>query len=222
MVEIVGHRGAAGRAPENTLLSFQKAVDFGCQRAELDVRLTKDDIAVVIHDESIDRITNGHGKVHDFTKEEIQAFDAGQGEKIPTLEEVLNAFEKHITFQIELKEAADPPIVHKILEKHNLLKDTIISSFEPEYLKAIKALEPTYRTLLLFSTYNELLWDLCTELDVEYIGPKSTIATKELIDKAHKKGLKVYTYHTDDKKLGMKLISWGVDAIGTNFPKRYT
>ena len=89
MVNIVGHRGAPMEEPENTLRSFRRALELGVAAVELDVQLTRDGRLAVIHDETLDRTTNGHGPVQDFTLAELQKLDAGQGEPIPALEEVL-------------------------------------------------------------------------------------------------------------------------------------
>ena len=89
MVLRIGHRGAAGHAPENTLVSFEKAIDLGCDMTELDVHICGSGELVVIHDETVDRTTNGSGRVSELTLREIKILDAGDGEEIPTLEEVL-------------------------------------------------------------------------------------------------------------------------------------
>ena len=89
MVKIMGHRGAPAEEPENTLRSFRRALDLGVAAVELDVQLTRDGRLAVIHDETLDRTTNGRGLVKDFTLAELQKLDAGQGEPIPALEEVL-------------------------------------------------------------------------------------------------------------------------------------
>ena len=89
MVKIIGHRGAPREEPENTWRSFGRALELGVAGVELDVQLTQDGRLAVIHDETLDRTTNGHGPVKDFTLAELQRLDAGQGEPIPALEEVL-------------------------------------------------------------------------------------------------------------------------------------
>ena len=99
----IGHRGACGYEPENTLRSFKKALDLGVDTIELDVHKTKDEATVVIHDEKVDKTTNGTGFVADKSLEEIKKLDAGKGEKIPTLEEVLDLVNRKAQVNIELK-----------------------------------------------------------------------------------------------------------------------
>ena len=100
---LTGHRGAAALEPENTLLSMQKAIDLGVDQIELDVHLTRDQHLVVIHDTTVDRTTDGQGAVADFTLEEIKRLDAGKGERIPTLQEVIDLVRGKVVLQIELK-----------------------------------------------------------------------------------------------------------------------
>src|SRR6188508_2922898 len=97
----VGHRGAAALEPENTLRSFRCAIDLGCDMAECDVHLTRDNQLAVIHDETVDRTTNGTGPVSSFTMADLQQLDAGKGERIPTLDEVLETVKGHLKLLVE-------------------------------------------------------------------------------------------------------------------------
>ena len=100
---LTGHRGAAALEPENTLLSMQKAIDLSVDQIEIDVHLTSDQHLVVIHDTTVDRTTDGQGAVADFTLEKIKQLDAGKGERIPTLQEVIDLVRGKVVLQIELK-----------------------------------------------------------------------------------------------------------------------
>src|SRR5438552_7713720 len=99
----VGHRGAAGLEPENTLRSFRRAIELECDMAECDVHRTRDDQLAIIHDETVDRTTNGSGPTSSFTLAELQRLDAGDGERIPTLDEVLETVKGHLKLLVELK-----------------------------------------------------------------------------------------------------------------------
>ncbi len=101
----VGHRGARAYAPENTLASFKKAIEIGVDAVELDVRKTKDNQLVVIHDADVKRTTDGEGLVSELTLAQIKSFSAEGGEKIPTLDEALDFLDKKVKVLIELKEA---------------------------------------------------------------------------------------------------------------------
>lgn len=117
MTIIVGHKGAAGYAPENTLASFRKAIELACDRIELDVRLSKNKELVVFHDEEVSRLTNGKGFVREMTLAELKKMDCAEGEKIPTLQEVIDLAKNKIDLQIELKDDDMAALVNEIIKK---------------------------------------------------------------------------------------------------------
>jgi glycerophosphoryl diester phosphodiesterase len=128
----IGHRGAKAYAPENTLASFRKALEIGVDAVELDVRKTKDNELVVIHDADVKRTTDGEGLVSDLTLKEIKGFSSGDGEKIPTLQEALNFLDKKVKVLIELKEVGIEEPVLSLVQKLGLEKNVVIVSFLEE------------------------------------------------------------------------------------------
>ena len=221
MIKIVGHRGAAGYTPENTLLSFQNAIDIGCDRAELDVRLSKDGETVVIHDAETSRVTDGKGLVHEMTLAQLKKLNCPQNQKIPTLQEVIGICKGKIDLQIELKAEGTPQTVNQIILQNNIEKNAVITSFDADLLKEIKNLNPKLKVGLLFKSYHEKLWRLAEEIPLDFICPRFDITTKEVINKAHKLGKLVYAYHVNNKDAGNKLMDLGVDEIGTDFPRLF-
>lgn len=149
----IGHRSARAYVPENTLKSFKKALEIGVDAVELDVRKTKDNQLVVIHDADIKRTTNGEGLVSAFTLMEIQGFDAGSGEKIPTLEEVLDFLDKKAKVFVELKESGIEEQVLAIVKEKGLEKNVIITSFIEEALKKVRELNGNVETGLIYVNY---------------------------------------------------------------------
>lgn len=143
-MQIIAHRGFSGRYPENTMLGFKKARDLGVDGFEFDVQLCRDDTPVVIHDETVDRITNGSGKVADFTAQELKKFVVGRGERIPTLAEVLAEFSKGPRLVIELKCYQEKEyrrlVVEslKIIKKYHPIKSPLICSFHWETLQYLR------------------------------------------------------------------------------------
>lgn len=148
---IIGHRGAASLAPENTLASFKKAWEKGAEMVELDVHRTKDGHLVVIHDDKVDRTTDGKGLVKNLTLKEIKALDAGswfsyefKGEKVPTLEEVMDWSCGKIYLDIEVKNSTQYPGIEKdiagLIEKKKMEKDVIVTSFDPGCIKKLEKL----------------------------------------------------------------------------------
>jgi len=211
MIKIIGHRGASGYAPENTLLSFQKAIEFGCDAIELDVRLSKDDKLVVIHDRRVDRTTNGKGSVSKMTLAEIKLLDCDKNQKVPILQEVIDICD--INLQIELKVEGTPFPVYNTIIKNNILSRTLVISFDAGLLEEIKNLDPNIKTGFLFRRRTRKAWK-----GYNSICPESSIVNKEMVDKAHGLGMEVYVYNVDDKALAEYLIDWGVDGIGTDYP----
>lgn len=221
MVKIIGHRGAAGYAPENTILSFQTAIDIGCDRAELDVRLSKDNEVIVFHDEKVSRMTNRTGFVHKLNLVELKKLELPYKQKIPTLQEVIDYCKGKIDLMIELKSKGTAKPVNKILLENNFAGHVVIISFDVELLQEIKEINPKLKVGLLFKKYSESVWQLAKKIPLDFIGPKSNIVTRGMINKAHKLGKYIYTYNVKDKETGNKLIALGVDEIGTDFPKLF-
>jgi glycerophosphoryl diester phosphodiesterase len=219
MAKIVGQRGATGYAPENTLLSFKTAIDIGCDAAELDVRLTKDNKVVVIHDEEVSRVTDGEGFVNEMSLAKLKKLNCPKKQKIPTLQEVVDLCKGKIGLLIELKAPDTPQFVNKIIKKNKIVKDVAVVSFNFDLLREIKKLNPELKAGLLFEECTEEIWKLVEEIPVDFIGPRGDIVTKGIVDRAHKMGKTVYAYNVNDKSAGKELLSLGVDEIGTYFPK---
>jgi glycerophosphoryl diester phosphodiesterase len=147
---VIGHRGTAARAPENTMSSFERALADGAQAIELDVRLSADGVPVVLHDATVDRTTEGRGPVGALSIEAIRRLDAGarfttdggasfpwrgRGATIPTLDEVLGAFPT-LPLIVEIKTAVASPAVRAVLERHDALRRTVVASFDARALDA--------------------------------------------------------------------------------------
>lgn len=180
---VLAHRGASKIAPENTEAAFQKAMQMGADGVELDVQLTKDKKLVVIHDERVDRTTNGIGYVKDLTLKEIKKLDAGSyfspkfaGEKILTLEEALELTRNSKLINIEIKNIIikykniEREVV-SIIKKMNLESKVICSSFNHYSIAMIKQLSPEIKTGLLYVSTLYQPWIYATTLGVEAIHP---------------------------------------------------
>ena len=218
-MEIVGHRGACGRAPENTLRSFAQAIELGCQRTELDVQVSADGIAVVMHDATVDRTTNGHGAVSAFTLHQLKQLHAGAGERIPSLEEVMALCRDKIALQIELKAPGSPALVASLIERAWDPAKTVITSFDLGLLDAFASLEPSIPLGLLNRDPGLDMIGVASAHRHRWICPRVDIASADLIVRAHGSALKVYVYHVNRAEQAAALIRWGVDAIGTDHPE---
>jgi glycerophosphoryl diester phosphodiesterase len=236
-VMVIAHRGFSGIAPENTLTAFKKAIEIGADMIELDVMLSKDGELVVIHDKTVNRTTNGKGKVSDFTLGELKKLDAGtwfkkhfKDEKIPSLEEVLDLAKNKILLNIEIKKDAYNPEKKKggveektvlLLEKYNMNSQVIVSSFNPHIVKRIKEFEPEISTAFLYRyRINKGLIKIVHNLNVDALNPGKRFFTKKASAEVHQSDLKINIYTINQKREMAKFIKMGVDGIITNYPDR--
>jgi len=229
---VLGHRGAKGHAPENTLPSFFKAIELGATMAELDVHLSRDGELVVIHDATVDRTTDGTGRIADLTLEEIKRLDAGgwfspefRGVRVPTLREVFEAVGSRILINVEVKKGEEPyaGIAEKLareIEACGMLERVVISSFEPRYLHELRPLLPGVELALLYSKPRPGVIDEAVRSGWQALHPHLSLVTKEFVDEAHAKGLRVRAWNPNEVEQMRPLIAAGVDGIGTDFPER--
>lgn len=205
MTHIFAHRGYRAKYPENTMLAFKKAEEVGANGIELDVHLTKDQQIVVIHDETIDRTTNGSGYVRDYTLEQLQQFsikdkDTTFQEKIPTLKEVLEWIQStNLLLNIELKNdlIAYDGLEEKIIELirlYQLENRIILSSFNHESLLICKQLAKEIETATLFCQGIYQPWKYSKELNAQGIHPYYHFVTKEMVEQAAKFKMAVRPY----------------------------
>lgn len=217
-VFIIAHRGALAYEPENTLRAIKRALDFGADFVEVDVRLSRDGHVVVIHDERVDRTTNGRGYVKDMTLDQLRRLDAGFGEKTPTLEEALDTVKERAILIIEIKV---PEVVEKVvrtLEEKGMTGEVIVSSFYQGAVKRVKNLNPKIKTGIIYS-FRPLKSDrLATEVGAEVLFPNYRYVDKTMVKEAHKQGLAIYPWTIDDPDEAKRLLKTGVDGVATNKP----
>lgn len=226
----IGHRGARGYAPENTLASFKKAIELGVDAIELDVQLCKSGELVVMHDDTVDRTTDGSGLVKKMKLKELKELDAGMGERIPTLEEVLDLVNRRVKANIELKGPKTAKPAMKLIDEYVKnkgwsLDDFIISSFKRKELKEARSFNPTIQIGVLISKprlIDRWSFRFAQKIRARFICPGKKLVTKRFVCKAHKYGLKVFVWTANDPKDIKKLIKAGVDGIFSDYPDRLT
>jgi glycerophosphoryl diester phosphodiesterase len=221
----IGHRGACGHAPENTLLSMRKALELGVHGFEFDIQMSKDGEPVVIHDDTLPRTTNGTGLVAAHTFKELQQFDAGKGEKIPSLRNVLDFVDKRCRLFIELKaehatEAVADILKHYVANFGWTYEQLFVVSFDHTQLAAMRAINSDIRTGALIVGIPVSLAAIAVEAGAWSINPGVHHTTKALVDDAHKRGLKVLTWTANQPEHIAKAKSLGVDGIFSDFPER--
>ena len=233
---IIAHRGYSGKYPENTMSAFTGAVTAGADMIELDVTLTKDNIAVVIHDETLDRTTAGAGKVADYYWSEMRDLDAGSwldkkfsGERIPLLEEVVRlvARERKIELNIEIKPEALGRIgcnsvenrVMDLVFHYQIQARVLVSSFEPEFLMRIRKSDREIRLGYLIEKTCMDWESFCKKYNCYSVNPGESLVDENLIRSAHESGLKVIPWTVNDRQRMEELADMGVDGMFTNYPE---
>ncbi|MFS8579181.1 MAG: glycerophosphodiester phosphodiesterase [Novibacillus thermophilus] len=232
----IAHRGASGYAPENTMAAFDKALQMKADYFELDVQMSKDGKLVLIHDVTVDRTTDGTGRVGDLTFKELRRLDAGSwfdpafaGERIPTLEEALDRYRGKIGILIEIKNPELYPGIErkvaKALKKRNLHKPRngkiIVQSFNHDSVKKFHSLLPSVPVGVLISYRDEGISD--KELRnfakyADYVNPNKDMVDRSLVKRIHRFGMKTTPWTVRDRAEADRLKSIRVDGIVTDYP----
>jgi glycerophosphoryl diester phosphodiesterase len=234
-VDNVAHRGAAGYAPENTIAGFDLAVDMKADYIEIDVQRSKDGELVVIHDTTVDRTTDGTGKVGDLTLEQLKSLDAGSwkgesfaGEAIPTFEEILDRYHGKVGILIELKAPELYPGIEEqvaeALKERNLDKPQnekiILQSFNFQSMKKMDQLLPHVPVGVLTSnralTTPEALKEISTY--AEWFNPSYGIVTEDVVNEVHSQGMQIGSWTVRSQEAADFLFDMKVDAIITDYP----
>ncbi|VVA44416.1 conserved hypothetical protein [Candidatus Roizmanbacteria bacterium] len=228
---IVGHRGAAGLAPENTLKAFKIGCENNADVVECDIHLSKDKKLIVIHDGILDRTTNGKGWVKDYTFEELRKLDAGDGEKIPTLEEVIDTvFKYNKKLIIEIK-AEDWQIAEELTnafiiflsEHRDIIPHIFVHSFWHEVVKNVKEKFPEVQTfiIMMLGLTPEKMLQLILNAKANGAAIENDYISSELISLAHKQNLSLNAWLLNDQNSFDKMKKLGVDGLITNYPGRF-
>jgi len=219
MIKVLGHRGAPAYEPENTLASFKKAIELGVDQIELDLRFSKDSKLVVIHDEKLDRTTNGKGLVREFTLAELKKLDAGKGEKIPTIQEVIDLIrDKGIFLQIELKESNMQRHLLDLIQKNNLEERVMVISFLYEELRKIKELNPNIKTGILIGQKLIDPLERLRQVRADAVSMRHTLVNKRLVERLHQNNIELTVWVVNEPRDVRRAIELGVDIIGTDKP----
>lgn len=218
MAKIMGHRGAPADEPENTLRSFSRALAVGVAAVELDVQLTKDGRLAVIHDETLDRTTNGRGPVQDFTLAELKRLDAGRGEPVPSLEEVFDLVQGKADLVVELKQPEAAGALLDFFQKRPAFEFATVVSFWHPAVKALKQAEPRLHTGVLMVGCPADPVGLARAANADALILQYAYVTPELVAAAHQQDIKVIVWNIDDPETLKPYLAMNLDAICTNRP----
>ncbi|QQS37456.1 MAG: glycerophosphodiester phosphodiesterase [Ignavibacteriales bacterium] len=238
---VIAHLGAAGYAPENTITAFKMAIESGADAIEIDLRQTKDGVLVVLHDESVDRTTDGKGEVDELTYKELMKLDAGNwfdenfsGERIPTLKEVLALLNDSIKIIIELKADDDdhPGIEQRVVNMirgSGLEDQTILKSFNPNVIKRLRKIAPEIQLCYVYALripWLGLIVDTgisfgsIFDIDADYLQPHRFFLSKSFVQDAQSNGYKVIAWGVESESAIQEAIEFGVDGIETDYVDR--
>jgi len=224
-MRVCAHRGASYYEPENTLRAFKRALEMGAYRLELDVRSTKDGIIVVIHDDTVDRTTNGSGFVREMTLKEIKRLDAGKGEKIPTLEEVLEFAKNNAKLLVDVKEKGLEEKLAELVRAKGMVNDVVFIS-STHIIRDLKKINqelqvcPYYR----FVADEPLNMKRIKELDANWIYVSWMKISKDLVNLLHENSIKIFVGVPDIleveefRRIVKRLSNIEVDEIVTGRP----
>lgn len=200
----LAHRGYPLKHPENTIRGFQAAIELEFTHLEIDVQLSKDGIPVVIHDPTVDRTTNGTGAVKDLTVEELRKLDAGEGEYVPTLEEVLLLVKDRIKVDIELKQTGNlypnlEAAVIEVIKKVDMKDQVFITSFDHYSIKRVRELDEDIELGLIIYGATPAVFPFMKELQAKYVSLKHVFLTPEAAAEAKEHNVQIIAWTPDDE-----------------------
>jgi glycerophosphoryl diester phosphodiesterase len=216
----IGHRGAAGHAPENTLYAIEKAVALGADFVELDVRRSRDGHLVIIHDAHVDRTTNGHGMVADLTLGELEALTIANNLRVPTLHEALKTAADHVGVLLELKAEGLAEQVWRQVRTNAFAGPLIYASFFHHELLRIREADPAAQTMALMEAVPLHPTAFATEAKATHVGLSFECLSASFVQALHGAGLQVFTYTVNDPTDIERARVLGVDGIISDFPDR--
>ncbi len=217
----IGHRGAAGHAPENTLAAIWKARAFRADLVEVDIRETCDGHLVLLHDETVDRTTNRTGHVAEMTLDQVQHLDAGHGQCIPTLEEAIKVAKDGIGMILELKVEGIGNKILAIADQVGLSGPLILASFLTDELHRVRQAAPSAQIMVLH--HRRLPQDPIADVvavNASHVGLHFSTVTPALLQTCHNLGQQVFTYTVNQPRDIRHMRDMGVDGIISDFPDR--
>ena len=225
----IAHRGASAYAPENTFAAFDKALELGASHVEFDLHFSRDGHIVVIHDETLERTTNGTGLVAETDLSDLRLLDAGswfspefEGEPVPTFGGMLERYKGRFHFHVEIKadvrglsrRAAD------MVRGYGVTDNATITSFQLASLEELVGYAPELPTGWLVFNVDDATVDQAKRLGLKLLCPHSSALTPELVDSLHRNGLEVRAWGAADENLMRRAVDAGVDGLTVNFPDK--
>lgn len=225
----IAHRGASSYAPENTFAAFDLALRLGVRHIELDVEVTRDGHIVVIHDDTVDRTTDGSGLVTSHTLEALLALDAGSwfgaqfaGERIPVFDEVLRRYKGRLHIHTEIKGRSTylSQRTADLVRQHGMVDQVTITSFQKARLEEIRGYAPELPAGWLLAEVSDGAIAQARDLGLRQICPRGSTVTAELVRRIHAAGFVVRAWGVDTEALMRAVVLAGADGMTVNFPDK--
>ncbi len=221
---VTAHAACKGHAPENTLAGIRAALKYKSDAIEIDLHCTRDRVPVLIHDEAVDRTTDGSGAIASLTLRQARKLDAGKGERIPTLREVLDEVSGRALMVLEIKARDIEEEVLAVVRRAKALDYCVVHSFAPKIVERIRTLEPHMPCSLLTGGHSvenpHKLFDLALSINAQGVAANHEVVTPQLVRAAHLRELRFSTWTVDSEKEVRRVARAGVDAITSNYPDR--
>lgn len=221
---VFGHRGAAGLEPENTLRAIRKAIEIGVDWVEIDVRRV-DGRLITFHDDVLDRTTNGRGPLHRVSFEDLRELDAGGGERIPLLTEVVDAIDGRVGLNIELKEPGLAEAIAELSSQYCARQPAwhgrfLLSSFDQGETAVLARLDHEFLLGVLFSGDGRRALERARDLGAYSLNSSITQLTADLVANAHAHGIKIFVYTVNTLADIERCGRLGVDGVFSDYPDR--
>ena len=215
----IGHRGARGHAPENTLSGIERAIELAAEAVEIDVQITRDGELVLMHDKRVDRTTNGSGYVRELTLREIRNLDAGMGEHVPTLAEALDLARGRVELIVELIDPTIGTVVVGEVEKLGRPEEILYASFHHRSLLELRAIRPSSRTVALLEAVPVDHTGFVRDARATHVGLSIESLTPAFVKSLQEDQRVVLVYTVNDPRDVVWLSEIGVDGVISDFPE---
>ena len=225
----IAHRGASAYAPENTFAAFDKALALGASHAEMDLQFSSDGHIVVIHDDAVDRTTNGSGAVADMTLAQLSSLDAGAwfapefaGERIPALGAMLERYKGRLHFHLEIKAQAEglSERAADLVRGYGVTASVTITSFQLVRVAESISYAPELPAGWLNREMDDSIIATAEQMGLKLLCPHAEVVTADLVDSLHQKGFAVRAWGADNEELMRRVVDAGVDGLTVNFPDK--
>jgi glycerophosphoryl diester phosphodiesterase len=216
----IGHRGAAGHAPENTIAAIHTGISLGVDFIELDIQRTRDGRLVALHDKLVDRTTNGTGPIYEMTWDKLQLLDAGNGERVPCVEAALAAASGRAGMILEAKSPGVGRDLYEAVQASAFSGSVIYASFLHAEILAIRRIDPQAKTMALIECVPPSGTAFAFEANASLVGLAFDFTTAEFITLLHHAGLEVFLYTVNELPMIADAINLGADGVISDYPER--